>query len=251
MQYPPAIRKFAGEIKRNVGYRISVVLERARDNGWHPSTPNQVLASAIGPSIPSDIRDHLGTIFYESISSCPQLLVELGTRDGVSTRALLAAAEIANAHVLSIDIDDCSNIDLPDRFRQRWTFVCADDIAFAGEPFATFCATRGLAPEADVILVDTSHLFEHTRAELENWLPRLRRGGVVMFHDTNMGIRWHRRLDRDIGPGWDNERGVIRAVEEFLGRRYDEQTFFVDCTAGFAITHWPWSAGFMVMRKLA
>jgi predicted O-methyltransferase YrrM len=251
MQYSPAVRKFAGKTKREVIYRFNVILERARDGGWHPSTPNPVLAAAVVPLIPSDIRDHVGTIFYESISSRPRLLVELGTRGGVSTRALLAAAEIANAHVLSIDIDDCSNIDLPDRFRQRWTFVCEDDIVFAGEPFATFCAARALPPEADVILVDTSHLFEHTRAELKNWLPRLKRGGVIMFHDTNMGIRWHRRLDRDIGPGWDNDRGVIRAIEEFLGRNYDEQTFFVDCTGGFVITHSPWSAGFLVMRKLA
>ena len=71
-----------------------------------------------------------------------------------------------------------------------------------------------------------------------------------MFHDTNIGSNWFRRLDRDIGPGWDNKRGVIRAIEEFLGRSYDEQTFFTDVIDEFAITHVPWSGGFLVMRKL-
>jgi cephalosporin hydroxylase len=244
-------RKLAGQFKGKLSYRINLALERWRDHGWHSSTPNPVLAEALGPlaTAPSDIRDHIGTIFYEAISSRPRLLVELGTRGGVSTRTLLAAAEIANAHVLSIDINDCSAIDLSARLRERWSFIQADDVLFAGEPFATFCATRALPPVADVILVDTSHLYEHTCAEIRTWLPRLGQGGVIMFHDTNIATDWYRQLDRDIGPGWDNERGVIRAVEEFLGRRYDEQTFFTDVAAGFVITHLPWSAGFLVMRK--
>jgi predicted O-methyltransferase YrrM len=245
-------RRLAGKIKRKLSYGINLAFERWRDHGWHSSTPNPVLARALGPlaTTPSDIRDHIGTIFYEAISSRPRLLVELGTRGGVSTRTLLAAAEIANAHVLSIDIEDCSAIDLPAGLRERWTFIHADDVVFAGEPFATFCAARALPPVADVILVDTSHLYEHTCAEIRNWLPRLGQGGVIMFHDTNMGMDWYRQLDRHIGPGWENERGVIRAVEEFFGRRYDEQTFFTDVAAGFVITHLPWSAGFLVMRKI-
>jgi predicted O-methyltransferase YrrM len=245
------LRKIGGRIKRQLSYRINNTWERWRDNGWHSSNPNPVLTEALGQSlsVPSDIRDHVGTIFYEALSSRPQLVVELGTRGGVSTRALLAAAEFANAHVLSIDIDDCSNIDLPDRFRRRWTFVRSDDVAFAGEPFSAFCAARKLPPMVEVILIDTSHLFEHTRDELKSWLPRLGPRGVIILHDTNMGSGRYRRLDREIGFGWDNKRGVIRAIEEMLGRRYDEQTFFTDVAAGFVITHQPWSNGLLIMRK--
>jgi len=246
------LRKIGGRIKRHLIYKVSNTWGRWRDNGWYPSNPNPVLAEALGHSlsVPSDIRDHVGTIFYEALSSRPQLLVELGTRGGVSTRALLAAAEFANAHVLSIDIDDCSNIELPDRFRRRWTFIRSDDVLFAGEPFATFCTTRKLPPVAEVILVDTSHVFEHTRDEIKSWLPRLGPRGVMIFHDTNMGSGRYRRLDRDIGFGWDNKRGVIRAVEEALNRHYDELTFFADVAAGFVISHQPWSNGLLVMRKL-
>jgi cephalosporin hydroxylase len=243
-------RKFGEKIKRKINNSINLTLERWRDHGWQASFPNPVLAEALGPwsTIPTDIRDHIGTILYEAISSRPRLMVELGTRGGVSTRALLAAAEIADAHVLSIDIDDCSNINLPHHLYMRWTFTRADDVAFAGEPFSKFCATRAIPPFAEVILVDTSHLYELTCAEIKCWLPRLGQGGVIMFHDTNMGV--YRRLDRGVGLGWDNERGVIRAIEEFLGRRYDERTFFTDVAAGFVITHLPWSSGLLIMRKL-
>jgi cephalosporin hydroxylase len=250
MQVLHAASKLGGKIKRRISNSISLRLERWRDHGWCSSTPNPVLAEALGSwaTVPSDIRDHVGTIFFEAISSRPRLIVELGTRGGVSTRALLAAAEITNARLLSIDIDDCSGSDLPDRLRGRWTFIRADDVAFAGEPFASFCATHALAPLAEVILVDTSHLFEHTCAEIKSWLPRLGQGGVIMFHDTNMGN--YRRLDRGVGLGWDNQRGVIRAVEQFLGRCYDEKTFFTDFAVGFGIIHLPWSSGLLIMRKL-
>jgi len=250
MVFKQAARNLSGKIRRKVANSVNLTLERWHDRRWLPSAPNPVLNEALGSSAttPSDISDHVGTLFYEAVSTRPRLIVELGTRGGVSTRALLAAAEISDAHVLSIDIDECSNINFPDRFRRRWTFIRADDVAFAGEPFATFCATRGIPPVADVILIDTSHLFEHTRAEIKSWIPRLADRGVVMFHDTNMGV--YRRLDGEFALGWDNQRGVIKAIEEFLGRSYAEQTFFADVTGGFAITHLPWSSGLLVMRKL-
>jgi hypothetical protein len=58
--------------------------------------------------------------------------------------------------VLSVDIEDCGTVDLPERFRSRWTFVRADDLSFSQTPFDAFCAARGLPPQAEVILIDTS-----------------------------------------------------------------------------------------------
>ena len=237
---------------RKWGIKVGRVLRRAPPPRWAGSTPNPVLEAALGEwaTASSDIRDHLGTIFYEAASSRPRLMVELGTRQGVSTRALLAAAEVCDAHVLSIDLADCSGIDLPERFRRRWSFTRAEDVAFAGQGLADFCAARGLPPRAEVILVDTSHDYEHTRAEIAAWGPRLAPGGVLLFHDSNMGTGWYRRLDGKAEPGWNNERGVMRAIEEFLGRHFDEHTFFAGQADGFAVHHVPWSNGFTVLRKL-
>ena len=71
-----------------------------------------------------------------------------------------------------------------------------------------------------------------------------------MFHDTHMGAGWYRRLDGIVSRGWNNERGVIRAIEAHLGRRYDETSFFSDVVGGFAVRHVPWSSGFTVLRRL-
>src|SRR5947209_1236539 len=165
----------ASEVARRLYLKASRVVRRQIPARWHSSTPNPVLAEALGrwATAASDIHDHLPTIFGETVAVRPRLIVELGTREGISTRALLAAAEISDAHVLSIDIADCSRINLPAQLRARWTSVCADDVAFAGQPFAAFCAGCNSPPFADVIFFDTSHAYDHTRAEIEKWMPRL------------------------------------------------------------------------------
>jgi hypothetical protein len=232
--------------------KIGAARRQLRPQTWAPSCPHPVLAEALGrwTASPADIRDHLGSLFAETVVARPRLIVELGTRGGVSTRALLAAAEVADAHLLSVDIVDCPLTDIPDRFLPRWSFVRADDVAFAGQPFADFCQARGLPAAAEAILVDTSHRYDHTRQEIAAWLPRLAPRGVIMFHDTHMGAGWYRRLDGIVSRGWNNERGVIRAIEEHLGRRYDETSFFSDVVGGFVVQHAPWSSGFTVLRRL-
>jgi hypothetical protein len=237
---------------RKLATKLGRVTRRLKPARWRASAPHPVLAEALGPLAASggDMHDHFGVLFYEAVASHPRLLVELGTRGGASTRALLAAAEICDAHLVSVDLEDCSGIALPDRFRRRWTFVQADDITFSGQPFEAFCRARGLPPRAELILVDTSHEYDHTRAEVAAWLPRLASRGAILFHDTNMGSGWFRRLDGKVEPGWDNRRGVIRVLEDLLGRRYDESTHFADAAAGFAVRHVPRSSGLTVLRRL-
>jgi hypothetical protein len=65
-----------------------------------------------------------------------------------------------------------------------------------------------------------------------------------------MGAGWFRCLNGRADPGGNATRGVIAPIEELLGRRYDESTFFSDATGSFVVSHVPWSAGFLVLRKL-
>jgi cephalosporin hydroxylase len=232
-------------------YKASRVVRRWLPMRWNASAPNPLLSRALGSiRARSDIHDHLGTLFYETVVAQPRLIVELGTRGGLSTRALLAAADVTNAHLLSVDIEDCSGVDVSLPLKARWTFIQGDDVEFADKPFEQFCAKRGLPPLADVIFVDTSHEYQHTKAELAAWLPRLTPDGVMLFHDTNMGRGWYRSLNGRAAPGGNSTRGVIQAIEELLGRRYDESTFFTDIVGDFAVRHVPWSSGFLVLRRL-
>lgn len=128
----------------------------------------------IAAHTPSDIQHHLGFLY----SIATGVVVELGTRGGNSTRALLAGVERHGGHVTSIDIADCGDLfeDL------RWTFV-------QGSSLDPAIADRFDA--IDVLFVDTDHTFEQCAAELDLWGSKVREGGWIVGHDpeTFPGVR--------------------------------------------------------------
>jgi cephalosporin hydroxylase len=192
----------------------------------------------------TDISDHLLTLFAETVSVHPRLIVELGVRGGESTFAFERAARLSGAHVLSVDLEDC----LVQSPYPKWTFVKQNDITFAGE-FPQWCSSHQLSPEIDVLFIDTSHLYEHTLEELRFWMPYLAARSKMILHDTNMK-RVYRRADRSLGMGWDNDRGVIRALEETLGVKFNETQDFVTVSGGWLIRHWAHCNGLTVLEKL-
>ena len=104
-------------------------------------------------------------------------IVELGTRDGTSTLALLEAAAAVDGTVLSVDIDSCrearqrvSKTGLGD----RWTFVQGSDMDLPDHQIP--------AP-IDLLFIDTSHSYTHTRQELDKFGAQVRSGGWIILHD--------------------------------------------------------------------
>jgi cephalosporin hydroxylase len=189
------------------------------------------------------ISDHLVTIFAETLVVRPKLIVEFGVGDGESTFALERAARLSDAHLLDVDIDDCAAASAyPKRF-----FVQREDVAFAHE-FPAWCAAHGLAPVIDVLFLDTDHLYQHTREELRAWVPFVAEHGKLLLHDTNLR-RFYRRRDGSLGVGWNNRRGVIRAVKEMVGLELDERHDFVAVTAGWIIRHWAHCNGLTVLER--
>jgi predicted O-methyltransferase YrrM len=195
----------------------------------------------------SDISDHLNALFFLAASTRPRLIVELGTRGGESTRALLSAAALSDATLLSVDIADCSGLDLP--YRERWRFQKVDDIKFGLEGFKPWCAQEGLEPSIDVLFIDTSHQYEHTKEEIRVWSPHLSEDGLMIFHDSNTRNGVYARADGTFGYSDNRGRGVIQAIEEFLGRRYDENAYFTDWVKGFLVLHTPHCNGLTVLKR--
>lgn len=195
----------------------------------------------------TDICDHLNLLFFMAVSARPKLMVELGTRGGESTRALLSAAALSNATLLSLDINDCAGLDLP--YREHWRFIKADDIEFGTNGFKPWCAEEGMEPNIDVLFIDTSHLYDHTKEEIRVWMPLVAEDGVVMFHDSNTRNGVYARADGSFGYSENRGRGVIQPIEEFLGRRYDENAYFTDYANGFLVLHFPHCNGLTVLKK--
>jgi len=134
--------------------------------------------------VPSDIWEHMDYLFAAACRSPEPRIIELGTRTGNSTSAFLAAIEHLGAgHLWSVDIDAPKVppgwLDLP-----SWTFTRGDDTA--GEIVDWH---REHAAPADLLFIDTSHLYQHTMDELRLWIPLLQPRGTVLLHDTE----WERR----------------------------------------------------------
>jgi cephalosporin hydroxylase len=191
----------------------------------------------------TDINDHLLSLFFESLNINPRLIVELGVRGGESTFVLERVARICGSTLVSLDIKNCARISS----YEKWIFVRQDDIQFARR-FKEWCEERGIKPEIDVLFIDTSHLYEHTLSEIKHWFPFLAQKAKVFFHDTNLR-RFFKRRDGSMGVGWNNRRGVIRAIEDYFSRSFNETADFTATEKGWHIDHYAPCNGFIVLTR--
>lgn len=122
----------------------------------------------------TDIRQHLMTLHMLTRELNLRTILELGTRTGESTVALLEAARNIDGRVYSVDIGICSEakrIVKQCGLQNYWTFMQGDDLKIPWtEPI-------------DHLFIDTSHKFDHTLKELEKYEPFVKNGGIISMHD--------------------------------------------------------------------
>lgn len=123
---------------------------------------------------PSDIRLHVPRLARIVRERNAQHVIELGTRGGVSTVAFLAGLSYTGGALTSCDLDERPDFggDVP-----RWAFVRGNDL----DPDVL----AQMSP-ADIVFIDTSHLYEQTLAELRAYRPMLRPNSIFILHDTEL-----------------------------------------------------------------
>ncbi len=156
--------------------------------------PNRELLSSYLREIaltPSDINEHLELLHSIVAETNAQHIVELGTRGGKSTSALVIGAAETGGRVTSVDHGQGSEYSRePPTWNslgqasqviteklglgRYWKLVVKDDLVFA----------REYDDEIDVLLIDTSHSYEQTSKELEAWGNKVVAGGFIVIHDT-------------------------------------------------------------------
>lgn len=153
---------------------------------------------------PSDIQHHLGLLYSLARGN----VVELGTRSGVSTSALLAGVEAKGGHVWSVDLEDCGAL----FDSELWTFARGD----SRYPTQLWDWSNEPSGFIDLLFIDTEHQYEVTQAELAAWHAYMAPGSHILLHDT------------------ETFPGVRRAVEEFCEARGWGVVFVLPCN-GMAI----------------
>lgn len=144
---------------------------------------------------PSDIYEHLPTMVELVKDHAAKHVIELGTRTGVSTIAWLYGLAATGGYLTSVDIDRRPKIGK----QSKWTFIQGNDL----DPVIVTGLDR-----AEIVFIDTSHLFEQTVAELNVYRWLVKPGGVIVLHDTMLA----HPEDAPPHPAYP----VRKAVEQFV-----------------------------------
>jgi len=108
------------------------------------------------------------------------IILELGVDRGQSTKVILNAIFAkSSAHLVSVDIRDCSKVSSLD----YWTFVKNDSTNVEAILKVAPILKNGI----DIIYVDSLHTQKHVYKEIYEWFPFLKKNGVIFFDDIDSG----------------------------------------------------------------
>lgn len=124
--------------------------------------------------VDTDICQHLMTLYFITVEFNLKRTLELGTRYGESTLALLEACKTTGGHLWSIDDDPCE--EAKSRVQHYglwdyWTFIQGDNRQVEWNQ------------EIDHLFIDTSNKYDQKMEELKKYYPHLRVGGWFTMHD--------------------------------------------------------------------
>jgi hypothetical protein len=191
------------------------------------------------------IHASLMDIFLTSINVKPKLIVELGvSQSALANKILWRVADLYNADLISCDVSDFSSI----CNYQNWHFVRSDDISFSNN-FLTYCKKLKLRTKIDILLIDTDEKYPHTLQEIKFWFPYLSKKCCVFFRCTNLKHQLYYKDGTTTGLGWDNNRGVIKAIEEYLHKTFDETKEFETEVENWKVIHQPYGAGLTTLIR--
>lgn len=160
-----------------------------------PVPPTEKLSYSVGRQIgylwPEEI-DALKKLAVSPLLVPDPLVVVIGAGSG--TFDLTIAEERPDARFVSVDILDCvaerGNMDLAG-FGGRLTQIVGDSKMMG----------RKFHHPIDFLFIDGDHSYQAVQADIQVWLPKVKVGGLVGFHDYR----------EDFFPG------VVQAVDEYMG----------------------------------
>jgi hypothetical protein len=171
-----------------------------------------------------------GAAHHAAIGQTKPIFVEIGTQQGISTRALITAAAMFDGHVVSMDPDpNCSASGalkqwvVDRKLQDRWThnFLKSQDV----EPI------QG----ASFLLVDGDHGYEAVCSDMARHGAAVRDGGVIVLDDYHTQFpgkqRWLQERWSRLAPFTSGPTAIL------VKRPGDEAIYKKDMTDGDS---WSW-----------
>ena len=140
-----------------------------------------------GLHISQSIFKEEGEQLYKEVMKLPEnsLIIEIGAYVGRSTHVLCTTAKLRNSKVISIDpflpaFDGWHNSDPKSAFMEN-VFTKFDNIKLI-EGYSNEVKEQ-VPNDIDFIFIDGDHSYEGVKQDIENYLPKLKPGATVAFHD--------------------------------------------------------------------
>ena len=141
-------------------------------------------------------------LLYDLSRSLPpdSVIVEIGSYLGASTCFLASAVRRRGGKVYAVDT--WTNLGMTEGPRDTFKEFCDNTKPFSGcihiRKGTSGDIARGFSEKVDLIFIDGDHSYEGVKSDLDAWLPKVKDGGIVVFHDYSWA------------------EGVQRAVKEFI-----------------------------------
>ncbi|MFZ5953842.1 MAG: CmcI family methyltransferase [Candidatus Dependentiae bacterium] len=198
----------------------------------------------------TDISSHIPALFTYTLLLNPNLIVEAGVRGGQSTKPFYQALQLCSATMIGLDIEP--SYAAAYNALKNTLFIHMDDLNFVNY----YQNSDYKNTPIDLIFIDTSHLYEHTLAEIKMFVPLLNTQGIIAFHDSNVTPLPNHSFMRingttDSAPG--NTRGVTQALKEYFALEFNEHyyvnTTFIKDGNTWHMVHYPFCNGLTFLQK--
>ena len=130
----------------------------------------------------SDIAGHLPYLLELVEAIKPKVIVHAGIRDGHSGAAFALGAYKVGAELVDVDMADYQNVVSKYNF-QELREKCSFWAFKQGTTEAVFPQLSELLGKVDIFFTDTSHNYEDTKFEFDNYATLLTPTGVIITHD--------------------------------------------------------------------
>ena len=135
-----------------------------------------------------------GKLLYKLAKKLPKnsVIVEIGSWHGKSTIWLASGAKMNNSRVYAIDPHNGNSSEIKEEFGEIDTFnifinnLKNADLLETVEPIKkrSIDASNDFSKSIDLLFIDGDHDYEAVKNDFDHWFPKLKKGGIIVFHDT-------------------------------------------------------------------
>tara|TARA_Y100000310_G_scaffold161855_2_gene161789 strand:- start:1665 stop:2189 length:525 start_codon:yes stop_codon:yes gene_type:complete len=138
-------------------------------------------------------QGYIYLLYSLALATNAQLIYEIGVNGARSTHAFLCAMQITGGQLWSCDVVDYDHRVTDEKLRKHWGFFHT--------PAAEW--RKSLSSQCDIVFIDGHHNYEFVSEDVENFWPFVKKGGLMVLHDTKYMERGPGEVFREL-----KEQGV-------------------------------------------